>query len=72
MVHDDTYNVKYRHPNILYESVLFEPLQQIRISHAMFRLTSYTDFGPYIKVFLLLRKRYNMIGRTVNGHREKP
>ena len=28
MVHDDMYNVKYRHIDTLYEPVLFEPLKQ--------------------------------------------
>ena len=56
MVHDDMYNVKCRQMDTLYESLLFEPFKQIRISHAMFKMTSFIDFGPYFKSFLSLEK----------------
>ena len=39
-VHDDTNNVKFSHPDTLYELVIFEPLKQIIVSHAMFKVTS--------------------------------
>ena len=41
MVHDNIYNVKYR-----------QLLKQIRVSHAMFKMTSFIDFGLYSKSFI--------------------
>ena len=34
----------------------------------MFKMTGFVDFGP----FSLHMKIYEMIGRTINGHSEKP
>ena len=45
------YNVKYRHPDNLYEPLLFEVLKKIKVSHTMFKVTSYIEFGPYLKSF---------------------
>ena len=53
-VHDDMYNAKYRQPDHLYEPVLFEPLNQFRVSHTMFKVMSYVDFGLYLKSFCSL------------------
>ena len=50
-VHDDMYTLKYRQPDNLYETVLFEPLKQIRVSHAMFKVTSFVDFRTYLMSF---------------------
>ena len=36
MVQDVIYNVKYRHPDMLYDPVLFESLKQIKVIHALF------------------------------------
>ena len=49
-VHDDMNSMKYRQPNTLYELVLFIPLQHI-VSHAMFKVTSFVDFRPYLMLF---------------------
>ena len=38
MVHNDMYNLKCRQLDTLYEPLLFEPLKQIRVSHAMFKV----------------------------------
>ena len=56
MVHNDICNVKYRQIDGLHEPVLFEPLRQIRGSHAMFNVTSVIDFGPYLGSFKCLEK----------------
>ena len=45
-VHDHMHNVKYRQSDTLHEPVLFEPLMQMIVSHAMFKVTSFADFGP--------------------------
>ena len=45
------YNVKYRWPDTQYESTLFEPLKQIRISYAMFKVNSVVSMGPNLKSF---------------------
>ena len=29
--------------------MICKPLLQIRVSHAMFKVTSFVDFGPYLK-----------------------
>ena len=50
-VHDDMYNVKYQRPDTLHELVLFAPIKQIRVHHPMFKVTSFVDFGPYLKSF---------------------
>ena len=42
-VHDDMYNGKYREPDTLYETVLFETLKQFRVSCAKFKVTSFID-----------------------------
>ena len=42
-LHDDMYNVKYQQPNTLHELVLFEPINQIRVIHAMFNITGFMD-----------------------------
>ena len=31
--------------------MLFEPITQTRVSHAMFKVTSFVDFRPYLKSF---------------------
>ena len=31
--------------------MLFEPLEQIRVRHAMYKVTSFVDLGPYVKSF---------------------
>ena len=41
MVHDHMNKVKYRQPNTLHEPVLFEPLMQIRVGHATFKVIIY-------------------------------
>ena len=38
MVPDNMFNLKYRQTNSLYEALLFEPIKQIRVSHAMFKV----------------------------------
>ena len=53
-MHDDAHNVKKRQPDNLYESVLFEPLIQIRVGHVMFKVTSFSDFWLYLKSFAYL------------------
>ena len=45
MVHGDTYNVKYTQPDTLDEPVLFEHLKHIRVNHAVFKVTSFVNFG---------------------------
>ena len=54
-VHDNTYNVKQRQPDTLYEPVMFEAIRQIRVSCAMFKVTSYVDFEPYLKSLNVLK-----------------
>ena len=39
----------------LYEPVLFEPLKKL-VSHAMFEVTCFIDFGPYLESFNSLEK----------------
>ena len=56
MVHDNMYNVKYRQIGTLCEPVLFEPLKQIRVSHAIFEMPSFIDCGLYLKSFNSLEK----------------
>ena len=51
MVHDDMYDVKYRQPDTLHESVLFKPIRQITESSAMFEFTSFIDFRPCLQAF---------------------
>ena len=48
-VHDDMYNVKYRQHDTVYQPMFFEPLKQTKVSHSMFKVTSFVDFGPYLK-----------------------
>ena len=45
-MHDDIYNVKQ--PDNFYEPVLYESLRQIRVNYVMFKVISFTDFGPYL------------------------
>ena len=44
-VYDDKYNVKHRQPDTSYEPGLFEPLKQIRVSHATLKVTEFIEFG---------------------------
>ena len=44
MVHNDMYNVKYRQTDTLYEPVL---LKQIRVSCAVFKVTSSVDWAVF-------------------------
>ena len=60
MVQYDMYNTKYRLMDNFYGPVSFGPLKQIRTSHAMLKVTSFIDFGSYIKSFISLEKNiYN-------------
>ena len=56
MVYDDMYNMEYRQSDTLHMPVLFEPLKQIRVSHAMFKATSFVEFGPYLRSFFSLER----------------
>ena len=53
-VHDNMDSVKYKQHDTLYEPVLFATLKQIQVSHAMFKVTSFDDFGQYLKSFSYL------------------
>ena len=50
-VHDGMYNVKYNQPETLHEMMLFEPIRQIGVNHAMFEVTSFVDLRPFFKFF---------------------
>ena len=47
--HDDMYNVKFRQPDILYESVLFKAFHGV--CYAMFKVISFVDNMSYLKSF---------------------
>ena len=51
IVHDDMCNVKYGQIDTLYEPILFEPLKQIKVSHATLKVTSFIDCGPCLNSF---------------------
>ena len=55
MMYDDMYNVKFGQ-DTLYESLPFNPLKQIRVSCTIFKVTSFVDFGPYLKPLNPLEK----------------
>ena len=55
-VHDDMYDIKYRQTDTLYETVLFKSLKHIRVSCAMFKVTSFIYFALYSKLFDYLEK----------------
>ena len=63
-MHDDMYHVKFRQPDTLYRPGLSKHLMQIRVHHAMFKVTSITDFRPYLKSFSSI-ERYT---RWMEGH----
>ena len=48
-MHGDMYTAKYRQPDAFYEPVLFQTYKKIKASHAMFKVTGFVDFGPYLK-----------------------
>ena len=48
--------IMWREPNTLYEPVICEHLKEIRVSHAMFKVTSCVGFGPYLKSFNSLER----------------
>ena len=56
MAHDAMYNVKYKQPHTLYESVSSEALKQIRYSCVMFEVITFVAFGLYLKSFHSLER----------------
>ena len=50
-MHDDMYNVNYQWSDNLDKLVLFEPIRQIRVSHAILQVTSFVYLGPDSKSF---------------------
>ena len=50
-VHDDMFDIKYRPLDTLHKTMLFEPIRQKIVSHAMFQVTRFVDLGSYIKSF---------------------
>ena len=71
MVHDNMYNVKYRQTDTLYEPVLLESLEQIRVSHATFKVMSFIDFGPCLESFGSLKKYIGWLEKPTDGYSEK-
>ena len=57
--------------NTLNEPILFAPLKQIRVSHTLFKVTSFTDFVPHLESFNSLEKYIQMIIRTTDRYGEK-
>ena len=49
MVHADKHDVKYRQPGTVYDAMLFDQLKQSIVSHAIFKVTRFVDFRPYLK-----------------------
>ena len=56
MVHDYMYDIRYRVPDTLNEPILFEFLRWIQVSCAMFKMTSFVNFRPYLKSFNSIEK----------------
>ena len=50
-MHDEMYKIQCRHLNTLYEPIQFKYLKQIRVSHAMFKVTVFFYFGPCLRAF---------------------
>ena len=61
------HNVKYKQPHTLHEPVFFKPIRQIIVHNAMFKVTSFVDHGPYLKLFNPLENHINYLKEKLNN-----
>ena len=71
-VDDNMYNVKCRQPDILHELVFFEPIRKIRVSHEMFKVESFTDVGPYVKLLQSFENYINSLKEQMTDIETNP
>ena len=56
--------------NVHTEPVIFEPIRNIKLSRATYKMTSYIDFKPYLINFIKLNKYLQAFTRDLKNERK--